>query len=179
MGRLAVADLGRRLAVLPSEVVEAGVNVGAIQPIAGGFEFDQDAICFLPRFPFLDGISYSLIVHPVPGKGRVDAPEVGPEIWTIQRPAPEDTSTTEVVAIYPAVEELPVNQLKLYLHFSKPMSEGWAARAVHVRRADDDEPLAYVFLLMEPELWDPDRRRLTLLFDPGRIKRGLVPNELQ
>src|SRR5262249_26981212 len=26
------------------------------------------------------------------------------------------------------------------------------------------------------ELWDPDNRRLTMTFDPGRIKRGLVSN---
>jgi len=30
---------------------------------------------------------------------------------------------------------------------------------------------------MEPELWTRARRRLTLLLDPGRIKRGLAPNE--
>ena len=102
--------------------------------------------------------------------------EVGPEIWTIPRPAPEETPTTSVVAIYPSVGELPVNQLKLYVHFSSPMSEGWAARAVGVRRADNGEPLEGVFL-GEPELWDRERRRLTLLLDPGRIKRGLVPNE--
>jgi hypothetical protein len=29
---------------------------------------------------------------------------------------------------------------------------------------------------MEPELWDRRRQRLTLLLDPGRIKRGLAPN---
>jgi hypothetical protein len=29
---------------------------------------------------------------------------------------------------------------------------------------------------MDPELWDTARRRLTLLLDPGRIKRGLAPN---
>ena len=57
------------------------------------------------------------------------------------------------------------------------MSEGGATRSVHVRRADNDEPLDDVFLAMEPELWDPERRRLTLLLDPGRIKRGLVPHE--
>ncbi len=57
------------------------------------------------------------------------------------------------------------------------MSEDWAARAVHVRRADNDKTLDGVFLAMEPELWDRERRRLTLLLDPGRIKRGLVPNE--
>ena len=43
-------------------------------------------------------------------------------------------------------------------------------------RADDREPLEGVFLEMTPELWDPARTRLTLLFDPGRIKRGLAPN---
>jgi hypothetical protein len=30
---------------------------------------------------------------------------------------------------------------------------------------------------MDPELWDPGRTRLTLLLDPGRIKRGLAPHE--
>jgi hypothetical protein len=36
--------------------------------------------------------------------------------------------------------------------------------------------LAGAILAMEPELWDQQRRRLTVLLDPGRIKRGLVPN---
>ena len=56
------------------------------------------------------------------------------------------------------------------------MSEGFAARGVQVLRADSGQPLQGVFLTMDPELWDPERRRLTLLLDPGRIKRGLVPN---
>lgn len=173
LGELPAAKLGQRLAVLPSELIEAGANLRPIQPIAGRFEIDQDAICFVPRFPFLDGMRYSLLVDSVPEGRRVDSIEV----WTIQRPAPERTPTTGVVAIYPSADELPVNQLKLYVHFSSPMSEGWAARAIHVRRADNDEPLEGVFLAMEPELWDRERRRLTLLLDPARIKRGLVPHE--
>ena len=56
------------------------------------------------------------------------------------------------------------------------MSEDWALRAVHVRRADNDEPLDGVLLEMEPELWDRDRRRLTVILEPGRIKLGLAPN---
>ncbi len=173
LGGLAAAKLGRRLAVLPSELVEAGAAMRGLQPVAGHFEVDRDAICFLPRFPFLDGMSYSLLVYSPPETGREDPPEV----WAIQRPVTEGAPTTEVVAIYPTADELPVNQLKLYIHFSAPMSEGWAARAVQVRRADNDEPLEGVFLAMEPELWDRERRRLTLLFDPARIKRGLVPHE--
>ena len=176
LSKLAAADISRRLAVLPSEAFESAAKLRAIQPIAGSFEFDQSTICFLPRFPFMDGLSYSLLVHPVPEERRVSGVEVRPEIWTIQRPAQEDIPTTDVVAIYPSLEELPVNQLKLYVHFSSPMSEGWVARTVHARRADNDEPLEGVFL-GEPELWDRERRRLTLLLDPGRIKRGLVPNE--
>ena len=32
------------------------------------------------------------------------------------------------------------------------------------------------FLALDQELWDPERRRLTLLFDPGRVKRGVRTN---
>jgi len=170
---LGAPGLSRRLAVLPSEIVQGGVDFRALQPIAGHFEVDQDAVCFLPRFPFLGGISYSLLVDLALGQRGEDRVEV----WTLQRPALEGAPTTDVEAIYPSTNELPVNQLKLYIHFSRPMSEGWAAHAIHVRRADNNEPLDGVFLAAEPELWDRERRRLTVLFDPARIKRGLVSHE--
>ena len=32
------------------------------------------------------------------------------------------------------------------------------------------------FVELEQELWNRDQTRLTLLFDPGRIKRGVKPN---
>ncbi len=173
LGGLPSAELGRRLAVLPSELIDGVADVRPLQSVAGRFEIDQDAIVFVPRFPWLDGMSYTLIVDSARKGGRVD----NGEVWAIQRPAPQRQATTGVVAIYPSSAELPVNQLKLYVHFSSPMSEGWAARAIHVRRADDGEPLHGVFLAAEPELWDRERRRLTLLLDPARIKRGLVPHE--
>ena len=40
----------------------------------------------------------------------------------------------------------------------------------------DQTPVAAPFVVLDPELWDPDRRRFTLLFDPGRIKRDVGPN---
>jgi hypothetical protein len=169
---LAAAELTRRLAVFPSELLEAGVDWRTTQPIAGGFELDRDSVYFLPRFPLLDGRCYSLLFDPaVDGQGAGN-----PEVWTILRPALDTAPTTDILAVYPSGNQLPVNQLKLYIHFSSPMSEGWVARAVRVRRADNDQALEGVFLAMEPELWDPERRRLTLLLDPGRIKRGLAPN---
>ena len=33
------------------------------------------------------------------------------------------------------------------------------------------------FLELDEELWSPDGTRFTLLFDPGRVKRGLKPRE--
>jgi hypothetical protein len=139
--------------------------------VAGRFVVDGDSVVFLPRFPFLDGRGYALLAERSGerhGGARV--------VWTIDRPARSGEPTTAVVALYPSAGTLPVNLLKLYVHFSAPMSEGCALRAVDVRRADTDELLPDVFLAMEPELWDRERRRLTLLLDPGRIKRGLVPN---
>jgi hypothetical protein len=51
------------------------------------------------------------------------------------------------------------------------------AGASHVRLLDaEGAPLDGALLATEYELWDPDRRRLTVLLDPARIKRGLVPH---
>lgn len=170
--RLAPSGLSNRLIVLPSEFIESGTHIDALQSIPGSFKTDGTAICFVPRFPFLDGTSYSLVVGSVT---ETRDPKTS-EIWTIKRPPQAGEATTDVLGIYPSADELPVNQLKIYIQFSNPMSEGWASRAVHVHRADNGEPLNNVFLAMEPELWDRERRRITLLLDPGRIKRELAPN---
>jgi hypothetical protein len=165
-------ELARSLLVLPSELVAAHATLHDLQPLSGRFEVEGDAVCFAPRFPFLEGARYSLLVRSLSGEKVAGSPQE----WTIQLPSQPGTATTEIRALYPTTTEVPVNLLKFYLHFSAPMSEGWAARAVRVYRADNGAPLYDVFLALEPELWDPHHRRLTLLLDPGRIKRGLVPH---
>ena len=45
----------------------------------------------------------------------------------------------------------------------------------HIRLLrEDNSAVAYPFLEVDQELWDRDNRRFTILFDPGRIKRGLA-----
>src|SRR5262249_2621292 len=57
-----------------------------------------------------------------------------------------------------------------------PMSRGEIYR--HVRLLDDKgKAIDKAFLDLEEELWDREGKRLTLYFDPGRIKRGLKPRE--
>jgi hypothetical protein len=97
----------------------------------------------------------------VAGLGRHGREDAGP------RSAP--------VRIYPTAGRLPSNLLRLYLVFDRPMSTG-EARA-HLRLIDDaGRTVERAFLQLEEELWDASGRRLTVLFDPGRIKRGLRAN---
>jgi hypothetical protein len=135
-------------------------------PMAGTFGMDGAILWFRPRFPFAAGTSYAWITRQPPGQPAL----------VLTRPAVPRAAMTAVTAIYPTAAELPVNALRFYLHFSAPMSEGFAATAVRLRDRDSGEVLAGAILPMEPELWDPGRSRLTLLLDPGRIKRGLVPH---
>jgi hypothetical protein len=173
LGYLSAPDLNRRMAVIPEALVDADAHVRAIQPIAGRFAIEEDALYFVPLFPFMEGTGYSLLLYPGSEQGR----GVYREVWTVQFPTSAQGDTTGVVAVYPSADVVPVNLLKLYVHFSGPMSEGWATRAVHVRSGDNYEPLHGVFLANRFELWGPERKRLTLMLDPGRIKRGLVPNQ--
>ena len=55
------------------------------------------------------------------------------------------------------------------------MEPGNALAHVHLLDESGRE-VSGAFLALEQELWDPERRRLTLLFDPGRVKRGVRTN---
>ena len=67
--------------------------------------------------------------------------------------------------------------LKFYIQFSRPMREGDALDHIRMIRNNRDT-LSSVFLDLEPELWNNDATMLTLWLDPGRIKRGLQPNQV-
>lgn len=129
-------------------------------PTAGRLVIDGDDVCFVPRFPFLAGTEVEV---------EVDGAVVGTATCP-DRPA--SPSTTEVVAIRPTGPTVPRNLLRCYVEFSAPVRE---TGATHVRLVDaDGAPIVGARLATEHELWDPDRRRLTVLLDPARIKRGLV-----
>jgi hypothetical protein len=133
-------------------------------PLVGRFEIEEHVLRFIPRYPPLAGMRYVAKF----GSNRLEA--------VYSPPAKADSPLARVVAVYPTADVVPENLLKLYLHFSAPMSRGEAYRRVRVRDASG-KPLERPFLEIGEELWDPGGMRLTLLFDPGRIKRGLVPRE--
>ncbi|MBI3207821.1 MAG: hypothetical protein HYZ37_02845 [Candidatus Solibacter usitatus] len=139
---------------------------GEVPALAGTYETSGDVLYFRPRFPLQPGLSYRASYQP-PAGAPVEA------LFTI--PKISLTPSARVTGINPTKSVLPANLLKLYLHFSAPMSRGEAWRRIHL--VDDaGKEVSLPFLEIEEELWDREGRRLTVLFDPGRIKRGLVPH---
>jgi len=56
------------------------------------------------------------------------------------------------------------------------MAKGDIYKHIRLLKADG-KPVFAPFLEIDEQLWSPDGTRLTLLFDPGRVKRGLKPRE--
>jgi len=144
-------------------VVYAGV--GDVPPLAGKSNVESGAIVFRPTYPLAPGVRYRAVFTPTRG-AAVEK--------TFDGPARTSTSTTRVERVYPSADVLPSNQLRLYIYFSAPMSRGEAEQRIHILDASG-KIVPRVFLPGQ-ELWDPGNRRLTMTFDPGRIKRDLVSN---
>lgn len=136
-------------------------------PVMGRTELRGDALVFVPRFPLVPGQAYVSIYH-------------SPLSDRLVRSSPlqlekQRESAPEIVGVFPSDPRLPRNLLRLYVHFSKPMKQGDAYQHLEIIQ-NDGRRLDLPFLEIAEELWDPSGTRLTLLLDPGRIKRGLVPN---
>ncbi len=83
--------------------------------------------------------------------------------------------STSVAQIYPSGDALPANLLRVYLHFSAPM--GLRGGFEHIKLLDDrGVEVVDPFLPIESDYWNEDRTRYTVFFDPGRVKRGILPN---
>jgi hypothetical protein len=150
--------------------VRVGADASAA-PMLGRIKIDGDVLAFTPRFPLRPGIEYTASFNPEP------AGIVGERVeTTISLPPEPPPPPAAVAAVYPSGHTLPANLLKFYVHFTQPMARGDQYR--HVRIVDSEgRAVPDSFLELPEELWDAEGRRLTLLFDPGRIKRGLKPHE--
>jgi hypothetical protein len=82
------------------------------------------------------------------------------------------TSPEVPIRISPQAKVLPANTLRFYVHFPKP-GEAHFDRD-NLRLLDDEDGVVPdPFLVLSQELWSVDGRRLTVLMEPGRIKRGM------
>jgi len=138
--------------------------------VFGRYDLVEDGIRFTPHFPFEPGLSYRASFDPRP-LGR-DA-DVLTRDFSLPKAHP--TVQAEVEHIYPSSDKLPENLLRLYVCFSNPMQRGRVEAEISVL-GSDGEPVADVLYRAPVELWDRSMRCLTILLDPGRLKRGVGPN---
>ena len=131
----------------------------------GSYSVESGSLVFHAAYPLAPGVSYRAVFRP-PGGAPVER--------TFDAAAKDTARRTRVERVYPTADVLPGNILRLYIYFSAAMSRGEAARRIHVLD-DTGKELQGIFLPGQ-ELWDPGYQRLTMTFDPGRIKRGLTSN---
>ena len=148
------------------------VSDNDVAPVTGQFLVTDDAVEFHPRFPFDRGRSYSVRFDP----GRLPVPRSEAALDVrLRAGGPEPSPPTSVMAIYPSATVWPENMLRLYVDFSGPMSRGAGTKYIHLVD-DDGREVPDAILAAYADLWNPDATRLTVFFDPGRVKRGVGPN---
>ena len=165
-------------AILRVQVAQADPVPAELPPVLGDYAVQAGALRFTPRFPFDAGQRYEVVFDPssLPSAHGGSAPTPPRALRaTVEVPAPDRAPSTRVVAVYPTGPEVPENHLRLYVVFSAPM--GLAAGGAHVQLLDErGQPVADPFLPLDVDLWNADRTRYTVLYDPGRVKRGILPN---
>lgn len=169
-------------AIDPAKLAEAFLvyakGAGPAGPMAGIYAIEDGHIRFTPRFPLRTGVTYQVLFD---SDCLFTAPHAecrtGPETdasFTIEADAPAPPA--QVAMIEPRAQALPANLLRFYIHFTAPMAQiEHIYDHVSLVRADGsvvDSP----FLKLSWNLWDDAQKRLTVLLDPGRIKRGVGPN---
>ncbi|WP_339907039.1 hypothetical protein [Symmachiella dynata] len=149
--------------------VYVGTNIASDQPaMLGTYAVDQQQLVFTPEYGLEPGQTYTAVFAGIDNSGELRR--------TFEMPTDQAPTITVVTEVFPSREQLPQNLLKFYLHFSAPMRAGDSYRYIHLLD-EKGKPIADPFLELDQELWNDSRTRFTLLFDPGRIKKGLKPRE--
>lgn len=134
--------------------------------VLGNFSSEEGLVTFSPVIPFTEGETYMLSY----GKQLSLAFTINENLRA---------KKTELISIYPSIDKVPENLLKMYFVFSEPMQEVTSAlEFIKVTNLSSGQEES-IFLDLPTELWSADHKQLTLWLDPGRIKTDLIPNREQ
>jgi hypothetical protein len=142
--------------------------------IAGQYAVANGTVRFTPMYPLDAGRRYRAAFNPaaVPGGALARIHEVA---RIVEMPAAPVAERTRVSAIYPTGPAVPANLLRMYVEFSNPMGTRTGQDYIRILDASGAE-LPGALLPLDTDLWNGDHTRFTILFDPGRVKRGILPN---
>jgi hypothetical protein len=165
---------GRLLqSVLRVNVIDAAMRGSSELPdVAGRYQLLEAGVRFVPRFPFEAGVRYRASFDP-----RLLGPIGYADVLTLEfsLPNPIGAEPASVSGVFPSADVLPENLLRFYVCFSMPMRRGGAVAQISLI-GPDGRPAHDVLYRPALELWDRSMRCLTVLVDPGRLKRRVGPN---
>jgi hypothetical protein len=174
----ALADTSRLSDLLKSAfrviVAEARSPDGdGLPDVSGRYLLYDDEVRFIPTFPFESDVKYRVTfdVRPL-GLPPTEKPLALEFLIPSDQKAP---ALTEVTHIFPSCDILPENLLRFYVCFSNSMQRGRALDEISLFDSEG-QPVADALYRPPVELWDRAMRRLTVLLDPGRLKRWVGPN---
>jgi hypothetical protein len=147
-----------------------------LPPVIGRYTVERNAVVFKPQFGFDPGRRYRVEFDPSGLTGADGSWHPAALTAVVGLPGKDLVPTTIVTQVFPSADVVPENQLRLYVHFSAPM--GLKGGIGYVRLLDEaGDEVRDPFLPLDAEFWNRDRTRFTVFFDPGRQKRGILPNE--
>jgi hypothetical protein len=154
-------------------VLRIGVSADA-PPVAGQYAIADGAVRFTPMFPLDPGRPYTVVFDPsaVPGGALAAVPKIS---RVVSIPAGAASAPVTVASVYPTANAVPANLLRMYIEFSGPMGSRGGQEYITIKDARDQE-IPDALLPLDTALWNPEHTRFTVLFDPGRVKRGILPN---
>jgi hypothetical protein len=167
-------DAGRLLqSIFRVRVIGAGAAEDEDLPdVLGRHELVENEVRFIPHFSFDSGIRFRAIFDPRP-LGHAELSEVLTLEFSLSRPI--SAARTQVKYVFPSSDSLPENLLRFYVCFSNPMQRGRSEEQIALL-GPDGSPAPHTLYRAPVELWDRSMRHLTILLDPGRLKRGVGPN---
>lgn len=137
-------------------------DLSTTNPILGEIREEDKRLHFFPLVPFTYNQEYTIVYENI-----ID--------YFIIKTPPKSYKPLKVEAIYPSSKILPSNILKWYIQFSNPISEVFVYNHIRFLNAVGDT-IPRSILPLENALISDNGKLLTVWIEPGRQKRGLIPN---
>jgi hypothetical protein len=148
-------------------------NAGEMPAMAGRYTV-EGTLRFWPSFPLDPGREYEVRFDPS-NLARAGVDRGKAVVGVVSIPAVNRQPSTSVSAVHPSGDVIPENNLRMYITFSSSM--GQQGGLDHIAFVDDGgREVPDVVLPLDTELWNAERTRYTVILDPGRVKKDILPN---
>jgi len=139
-------------------------NISNTTPILGKTIDSKKQLSFIPIVPLGWNQDYTLIC--------------GRDIQYFTLQIPDAYEFLSIKNIYPSSSSVPSNILKWYIKFSKAVNTSYIYKHIRFINASGDT-ISNAILPLENTLVSEDKTLITIWIEPGRQKRGLIPNSKQ